>query len=208
VALSPTLPRARILRRKSRPASIAALPETKVWREAEVLPASSVSAVSPMTSLKASGGTPSASAAICVSTVVEPWPMSTAPLKKVSVPSRESAMRIAEGFGRAVLPQPYHMQAMPTPRRRRGAAALCAATRASAASQSALSASRQSGSPAEAASSWPEGVRSPFPSALRRRMAQRSMPSFSARSSIRHSWAIAACGTPKPRKAPAGVSLV
>ena len=50
--------------------------------------------------------------------------MSTAPLKKVSAPSRASAMRMAEGLGSAVLPQPYHMQAMPTPRRCRGAPAL------------------------------------------------------------------------------------
>ena len=34
------------------------------------------------------------------------------------------------------------------------------------------------------------------------------MPSRSARSSISASWAIAACGTPKPRKAPAGGPLV
>ena len=46
--------------------------------------------------------------------------MSTAPLKNVSVPSRPSVMRMVDGFGSAVLPQPYHMQAMPTPRRRRG----------------------------------------------------------------------------------------
>ena len=75
--------------------------------------------------------------------------MSTAPLKKVSVPSRPSVMRMAEGFGRAVLPQPYHMQATPTPRRHRGALALWLATRASAASQSGFRASRHLGRPAE-----------------------------------------------------------
>ena len=95
--------------------------DTKVWREAEVLPASCVKRRVADDEPKASSGSPSASAAICVSTVDEPWPMSTAPLKKVSVPSRASAMRMREGFGREVLPQPYHMQAMPTPRRRRGA---------------------------------------------------------------------------------------
>ena len=119
--------------RRSSAASRAALPETKVWREAEVLPASAVRSVSPTTSSNFSGGSPSASAAICSSTVVEPWPISTAPLKKVSRPSRDSAMRMVEGLGSEVLPQPYHMQAMPTPRRApRRRRALKAATRASA----------------------------------------------------------------------------
>ena len=34
------------------------------------------------------------------------------------------------------------------------------------------------------------------------------MPSLSASSSIIASWAMAACGTPKPRKAPDGGALV
>jgi hypothetical protein len=75
--------------------------------------------------------------------------MSTAPLKKVSAPSRPSAMRMAEGFGKPVLPHPYHMQAMPTPRRRRGAPALWLVMRDSAASQSGFRASRHCGKPAE-----------------------------------------------------------
>ena len=100
------------------------MPDTKVWREAEVLPASAVRSVSPTTMRNELGGRPSASAAICSSTVDEPWPISTAPLKKVSVPSRASVMRMVDGFDSEVLPQPYHMQAMPTPRRLRGPAAL------------------------------------------------------------------------------------
>ena len=52
------------------PASSAALPETKVWREAEVLPASAVRSVSPTTSANAATGRPSASAAICVRMVL------------------------------------------------------------------------------------------------------------------------------------------
>ncbi len=117
VASGPALVRRRIFARSASPVSWAALPETKVWREAEVLPASKVRSVSPTTSSNCDTGTPSASAAICVSTVVEPWPMSTAPFQKVSLPSRASVMRMVEGFDMPVLPMPYHMQPMPTPRR-------------------------------------------------------------------------------------------
>jgi hypothetical protein len=172
------------------------------------LPASKVTAVSPSTKRKAPTGRPSASAQICPITVVLPWPMSTAPLNSVSPPSRPSTTRMRDGFDIEVLPQPYHMQAIPAPRRWRVAPALCAATSASIASQSGFSASRHSGSPAEACSTWPEGVASPRPIALRRRISHRSRPSAAARSSTSVSVAIAACGTPKPRKAPAGVSLV
>jgi hypothetical protein len=56
------------------------MPETKVWREAEVLPASGVRSVSPETKANCAAGRPSASAAIWVMMVLEPWPMSTAPL--------------------------------------------------------------------------------------------------------------------------------
>ncbi len=43
--------------------------------------------------------------------------MSTAPFQNVSVPSRASVRRMVEGLDRPVLPMPYHMQPMPTPRR-------------------------------------------------------------------------------------------
>jgi len=68
------------MRRSSSAASRVALPDTNVWREAEVLPASGVRSVSPATCEMASSSTPSAWAAIWASTVLEPWPMSTAPL--------------------------------------------------------------------------------------------------------------------------------
>ena len=116
-ASGPALVRRRIFARSASPASCAALPDTNVWREADVLPASNVRSVSPTTSWNADTGSPSASAAIWVSTVVEPWPMSTAPFQKVSVPSRASVSRMVEGLERPVLPMPYHMQPMPTPRR-------------------------------------------------------------------------------------------
>ena len=80
VALSPALASRRIAARRLAPARSAALPETKVWREAEVLPASSVQSVSPITWAMLAAATPSASAAIWARMVVEPWPMSTAPL--------------------------------------------------------------------------------------------------------------------------------
>ena len=51
-------------------------------------------------------------------------------------------------------------------------------------------------------------VRSPARSALRSRNSRGSMSSWPARSSISASWAMATCGTPNPRKAPAGVPLV
>jgi hypothetical protein len=56
------------------------LPDTKVWREAEVLPASAVRSVSPETSWNCAAGRPSASAAIWTMMVLEPWPISSAPL--------------------------------------------------------------------------------------------------------------------------------
>ena len=55
-----------------------------------------------------------------------PWPISTAPLQIVTRPSRSSVRRISLGFGNAVLPQPYHMQAMPTPRLMAGVRSRCA----------------------------------------------------------------------------------
>lgn len=56
-----------------------AFPVTKVWRDAEVLPASGVIAVSAPTSTTAPTGTPSDWAKIWAITVFEPCPMSTAP---------------------------------------------------------------------------------------------------------------------------------
>ena len=193
-----------------RPASRAALPETKVWREAEVLPASAVRSVSPTTMRNARGGRPSASAAICSSTVVEPWPMSTAPLKKRE---RAVARRARCAWSRGWTARCCRSRTTCRRcRRRAGAAARSrcgAATRASAASQSRLQrveALRQAGGVREHLAGR-RGV------AVRRARCGGGWPSgrgraCSARSSISVSWAIAACGTPKPRKAPAGVSLV
>ena len=76
------------------------------------------------------------------------------------------------------------------------------------ASQCGRSASRQATRPALASSTWPVAVRSPARSALRRRNASGSMPQATDSSSIRVSCATAACGTPKPRKAPAGGECV
>ena len=62
------------------PAFSAALPETKVCRDAEVLPASGVIAgVARSSAGMLPSGRPSASAQICAITVFEPWPISTAP---------------------------------------------------------------------------------------------------------------------------------
>ncbi len=95
-----------------------ALPETKVCRDAEVLPASGEIAVSAPRSRKAASGRPSASAAICASTVFEPCPMSTAPWWSTTAPSGAMPSFIVDGLGSAVLPQPYQHEAMPMPRRR------------------------------------------------------------------------------------------
>ena len=115
---------------------------------------------------------------------------------------------MVEGLLSAVLPMPYHMQPMPTPRLSGSSRALARAASSSARRQRGSSASRQGARPALASSTWPVAVASPARSAFFRRIASRSMPSFSARSSISASWAIAACGTPKPRNAPAGGPLL
>ena len=188
-------------RASTRAAASAARPETTVWREAEVLPASGVRWVSPPTKRKAASGRPRASAAIWAITVDEPWPMSMAPWCRTTAPSRARPMRIVEGFGSAVLPQPYQAAARPTPRRTTGRWALCAAAAARAARQRGARASRQSTRPM-LASRWPVAVASPSRRAFLRRKSSGSRPAASARRSIRVSVAIAACGTPKPRKAP------
>src|SRR5579883_3200046 len=113
VASSPTLARRRISRRIALPARYAALPETKVWREAEVLPQSGVVSVSAEARSNRSSGAPSASAHICGMTVFEPWPISTAPWNKVRRPSGVRPSRMVDGLGSEVLPQPYHMPATP-----------------------------------------------------------------------------------------------
>jgi hypothetical protein len=94
-----------------------ALPDTNVWRLAEDLPASAVRSVSPLTRRIDPDGTPSASAAIWTITVEAPWPMSTAPEYSVSTASRSRPSSIVEGFVIDVLPMPYHMAPIPTPRR-------------------------------------------------------------------------------------------
>ena len=86
--------------------------------------------------------------------VDEPCPMSCAPLRNRIRPSRDRVTRIAEGFDIEVLPQPYHMQATPAPRRRWRAAAeaLTASASARSAVQCGRSASRQATSPTLASS--------------------------------------------------------
>src|SRR5258707_14939503 len=67
--------------------------------------------VSPESRSNWSSGAPRASAQIWVTTVAEPWPMSTAPWCKATRPSRFRPTRIVEGLGSEVLPQPYHIPA-------------------------------------------------------------------------------------------------
>ena len=80
-------------------------------------------------------------------------------------------------------------------------AALAAAASARARVQGARSAARQSPMPTPC-STWPVAVASPSWSAFSARNSRRSRPAASARRSISASPAIAAWGTPKPRKAP------
>ena len=162
-----------------------------------------VRSVSPLTTVTLANGTPRPSAAIWASTVVEPWPMSMAPDSKTNDPSRRAPILTVEGFGSAVLPIPYQSAAMPTPRRRVPGLARAASASARSSVQLGRSASRHSASPALARSSWPVAVRSPARSAFRSRSSSGSIPRRSASSSRRGSVAAAACGTPKPRNAPA-----
>ncbi len=104
-------------------------------------------------------------------TVFEPCPMSTAPWCSTSGPSARSPTRIVEGFGSAVLPQPYQHEATPTPRRGRLAAS------ASARRQCGRSASRQAPIPTPR-STWPVAVASPSRSAFRMRNSSRSIPAL------------------------------
>src|SRR3546814_5716294 len=65
-----------------------------------------------------------------------------------------------------VLPQPYHTQPMPTPRRCRESCSLNFSAAARQSRQAGRSASRQRGRPAEASSTWPVAVASPTRMAL------------------------------------------
>src|SRR4029077_7702699 len=107
--------RRRMARRSSTPALYAALPVTKVWRDAEVLPQSGVIEVSPESRSKRSIGAPSASAQIWVTIVFDPCPISTAPWYNAIRPPRFNPIRTVEGLGREVFPHPYHIPATPTP---------------------------------------------------------------------------------------------
>ena len=111
---------------------------------------------------KVSGGRPSASAAICSSTVEEPWPISTAPLKKVSRPSRAERDAHGRGVGQrgvaAAVPHAGDADAAPASRTARRCAP---ATRASAASQSRLQR-------VEAFAAGRPRLRAPGPTAWRR----------------------------------------
>ena len=124
------------------------------------------------------------------------------------MPAGDSPTFMREGFDIEVLPMPYHMQPIPTPFRSGPPLVLKTATSSCAVRQCGLSASRHCASPAEWVSTWPVAVVSPTRSALRWRNSRRSIASRSASSSIIASWAMAAWGTPKPRKAPAGGPLV
>ena len=108
----------------------------------------------------------------------------------------------------AVLPQPYHMQPTPTPRLATCEPRLKASAAARALAQAGFNASRHWSSPALASSTCPVAVSWPARMALIRRNSSGSIPAFAASSSQSASWAMAHCGTPKPRKAPDGAWLV
>src|SRR6185369_4127903 len=93
-------------------------PVTNVCREAEVLPQSGVTDVSAETRSKQSIGALTASAQIWVIIVFEPCPISTAPWCKAMRPFCLRPIRTVDGFESDVLPHPYHIPAIPTPRRR------------------------------------------------------------------------------------------
>jgi hypothetical protein len=59
---------------------------------------------------------PSSSAAIWDSTVSEPWPVSTVPVRRTAVPSSLSLMVAALGLAFTIKPMGYHIQAIPNPR--------------------------------------------------------------------------------------------
>ena len=115
LASAATLAWRRSCSRKASPASRVALPDTNVWREADVLPASGVIAVSPDLSRIASAGTPNASAMIWTITVLAPWPMSIAPWCSHTVPEASMPTFMVDGLGSEVLPQPYQQVPSPTP---------------------------------------------------------------------------------------------
>ena len=160
--------------RRSSPASRAALPETNVWREAEVLPASAVQIRVADDEVKCRGRQRPArrrrsASAWCSS------PGRCRPRRCRASARRRAASPIAHrrGIGHARC-----CRCRTTCRRcrRRGAcavgrAALNAPRRAQcAASQSGLSASRHCGRPRRTSSTWPVAVASPRPSAFRRRI--------------------------------------
>ena len=92
--------------------------------------------------------------------------MSVAPWCSTSVPSGRRPRRMVEGFGSAVLPQPYQQQATPTPRRATGSAALAAAASASARAPGRRAAPRGSRRCRRPRSTWPVAVASPSRSAF------------------------------------------
>ncbi len=187
-------------RRRSSAASRVAFPDTNVWRDAEVLPASRLRSVSgPTRSIRATG-TPRASAAIWARIVFEPCPMSVAPENSTMCPSARTPTSISEGLGSDVLPMPYHMAAIPTPRRT-GAGRPLVVPRGVGAHRRPAGAKRlQAGGQARArgAARWEVAVRSPARSALRSRNSRGSMSSWPARSSISASWAMADLRDPEP----------
>src|SRR5712691_6559392 len=154
-----------------------ASPVTNVWRDAEVLPQSGVMEVSPERRSNRSIGAPIASAQIWVTIVFEPCPISTAPLCRAILPSGFNPTRIVEGFGREVLPQPYHMPATPTPRRSGPLAlALKEAASARAADHLDRKASKQARTPTPSLSTWPVTVGVSSSNAFRIRNSRRSIP--------------------------------
>ena len=154
--------------------------------------------------LEAASGTPRASAAIWAMTVFEPWPMSCAPLKRTTVPSR------ARGRSRRSMDWAATCCRCRTtwPRCRRRAGR-CAAVVAAAFAAPARFADPSAAAAPRGRRPVPRSRRGPGrsrwpnrPQRVRRRISRRSSPSWAATSSSRASWAMAACGTPNPRKAP------
>ena len=204
-------------RRRSAPARRAALPETKVWRDADVLPASAVQVgvAHHLLERTPAAGRPRRRT-ICGRIVAVPWPISMRAVVEEEwrrVALQRSAPRIVDGLAITVLPMPYHMQAMPAPRR--SGDPLAAARVVDAARRRAPPPRRpqrvEAGAQADAAprASGPVGVASPATSALRWRNSRRV--DARARRRARRSAARPSsvdCGTPKPRNAPATLSLV
>ena len=161
-ASAPALASASIFARRSAPAICAARPETKVWREADDFPrvlGEIGVGDPPCRSARWAGPGRRPRSGAGWSTIPDrcPAPRSGTGPCRSGTDSRASW----EGFDIEVLPQPYHMHAIPAPRRRwrPPAEALKASASSRNAFQRGRSASRQATSPALASSTWPVAVR-------------------------------------------------